>query len=192
MSERYLQPEVHVVITQQPGVDGISSPARLTQIETDLATMLGRPVIDALDDVPNVSASSPDDGDALVYDADSGEWEAGLVQSGIYRVWNYTTELHGPFSTLQTTPPLYADIHHAVPDRARIHLNVGTSGDAVAAGNHTHAQPLPTRVTTSPQGYISGGSQALGSTSADCLRRGGLILTWCLNVATDRWWPRNP
>ena len=116
-------------------------------------------------DLSDVDLSGIENGQVLVWDVSTETWRAGMVQSGIYRVFDWDVELDGPFNLIQTVRPLFAQVHPGYADRARIGINVGTAADTVAAGNHTHTQPLPTRVAAGPSGYISGGSQSLGSTT---------------------------
>lgn len=171
MIDTYLQPEVHIVITQVPGVDGIASSVRLAQIEADLATVIARPEILGLGDVPGVDASG-DAGMALLIQED-GSFAFGTQSTGI---------------NLSNSPPggagwetVYDETFRLIPDNdygiradasgdegiVYLRLRWGGSGSSttVSRSDHRHALPTPVRVTTAPSGYMSSGTRSLGSTS---------------------------
>lgn len=68
--------DVLLIQVARPGVDGIGTPGDYATIRADVATALARVDITQLDDVPDVDAASPSDGDALLWDAGTSEWVA--------------------------------------------------------------------------------------------------------------------
>lgn len=68
--------DVFLIQVARPGVDGIGTPGDYATIRADVATALARVDITQLDDVPDVDAASPSDGDALLWDAGTSEWVA--------------------------------------------------------------------------------------------------------------------
>lgn len=104
-------------------------------------------------------------GTALIKQED-GSFAFGTVSGAIDRIGNAGTE-ENSYGVRWIS--LRRGIAFAESSPGTVFLDVvygGTGGsNSVARSDHTHAQPLPVRVTTAPSGYISGGSQPLGSTS---------------------------
>lgn len=117
-------------------------------------------------DLSDIDVSGISDGDVLIWDSDAQVWEPGTAQSGISRVIDWDTDIgDGPYTELQTAPPLYAVEHPGFPNRARIGVNIGTTANTVAAGNHTHRLPAYERAEFGPTGYMSGGIRQLATRS---------------------------
>lgn len=162
MTDAYLQPEVHIIITQVPGVDGISSPARLTQIESDLALLESRPAITRLTDIPDV-AGAPSDGDTILYNDATDAWEPGVVLGSIHRVSNFGDGANSSYGVNHLV--LREGLEKANSAAGEVFLRpvYGTSANTVAAGNHTHSPQAPTRAIGTPSGTLSSGTRTLVS-----------------------------
>lgn len=164
MVDTYLQPEVHIVLTQTPGVDGTPSTSRLTQIENDLATLLGRPVITQLADVPDVVGPFAN-GQVLVWDDTDEEWRPGSVNLPIQATAFGGTPLATAFRILDTTFGLTMTADEPFPgvERVRIQANFAGTGDAntIARSNHTHTLPANTRAFATASGTLSSGTRTL-------------------------------
>lgn len=164
VTDTLMQPDVHIVITQQPGVDGVSSPAQIAQIESDLADVKARPVIASLTDLQDVTGT-PMEGDTIVYDAVAGEWEtrtfAATIQTfdGVGNPVNMTTRnIYAGFGMGNTVPA-------GDPFGTMISVVMGTTANTVAAGNHAHTNPLPVFEPFNATGYMSGSSRTVVSKS---------------------------
>lgn len=164
MTDTLLLPEVHIVVTQVPGVDGLASPARLTQIEADLDTLHSRPIINKLVDIPDVVGPFSS-GQTLVYDADDAEWIAGDASQPIQPTAFGSSPLVPSFRILNTTFGLTmtADEPFAGVARVSIQANFAGTGDAntVARSNHTHSLPVNTRAFATATGTLSSGTRSL-------------------------------
>lgn len=115
-------------------------------------------------DLSDVDLSGIEDGQALLWDESANAWHVGTVQSGLDSVFDWDTAVgDGPFTSLQVTRPLNAEVHPGNPQRARIGVNVGTTVSTVARGNHTHQRPAIYRPPILPGGYMSGGTRSLAS-----------------------------
>lgn len=162
MTDTYLLPEVHIIITQVPGVDGIASPIRLTQIENDLATILGRPVINELADISDVDTAGSE-GDALIKQSD-GSFAFGTVSGAIDRIGNAgTAENSYGVSYIS----LRNGIEFAPSSAGTVFIQpvTGTTSGTLASGPHNHRLPAYERAEFGPTGYMSGGSRQLASQS---------------------------
>lgn len=132
-------------------VDWLALKNRVTIVEgMDLASL------------PDVDLTSLADGNVLIWDDDAEMWIVGTLQSGI-RVRDHLANI-----IAETASDLTFRLGITASqsgDRTYIQPIYGTAANTVAEGNHTHMQPLPSRVTTAPSGYMSGGTRSLGSTS---------------------------
>lgn len=158
------------IIPGQAG-DGITPP-EYTALRSDIDDLLARPVIDEVDDIPNVNAPTPADGDALVYDEGSGEWVAASPGDPL------TVKQPGSGLTVPNVRTIVAwrgvDIETSDQDNT-VFLQgqfAGSGGAATytaAKSDHTHPVPLITREPISPGGYLSGGTRNLASTNVTLL-----------------------
>lgn len=164
MVDTYLLPEVHIVITQVPGVDGTASTARLGQIESDLAIVLARPAIEALDDVPDVDVAGATAGQSLIRNAANDGWEPGTPVTGISVKDNTDTGATG-VTTIDFIRGLRAT--EQVPGEVDITIDYGGTGSSanVARADHWHANPLPVFQSFGASGYMSGGTRQVVSRS---------------------------
>lgn len=155
MTDTYLLPEVHIVITQVPGVDGTPSTARLTQIENDLATILGRPAIEKLTDINDV-IGTPVDGDTIIWNADDSEWIPGIPITGI-NVQRSGTPIASDVTTLNINQSM--NVSDSGGGEVSVFPVWGTAANTFAQGNHTHTNPLPVFQPFNATGYMSGGTR---------------------------------
>lgn len=121
-----------------------------------------------LGDLADVDTSSVADGDAIVYDAGADAWVPGIASVPIPGRHD-TNEIIGDIKEIATSTERGTTSVESefVSGRYIVGVNFGGTGTstAVARSDHAHFQPIPERVSTVPSGYISGGSQPLGSTS---------------------------
>lgn len=162
MTDTYLQPEVHIIITQTPGVDGITNPARLTQIETDLATVMSRPAIYAIDDIPDVSVTSATDGDALLYNSATSMWEPGATTGAISQVDSETGASVLDVSRIFTRRGITV-VDSGFAGVAYVQPIYGTGANTVAEGRHAHALHQDSAFPFAPSGVLSSGTRTLVS-----------------------------
>lgn len=164
MVDTLLLPEVHIVITQVPGVDGIASPARLSQIESDIAIIMGRPAIEELGDIPDVEVGSPSAGQSLMRNATNDGWEPGTPASSI-DIKDDTIAAATDVTILDFRRGLRAT--EQVPGEVDVTLEYGGTGSStnVARADHWHANPLPVFQPFNASGYLSGGSRQVVSRS---------------------------
>lgn len=162
MVDTYLQPEVHIVITQSPGVDGTTSTARLGQIESDLAIVLARPAIEALDDVPDVDAAGATAGQSLLRNAANTGWEAGTPVTGI-SVKDDTLPAATGVTTLDFRRGLRAT--EQVPGEVDVTIDYAGTGSAtsVARSDHTHSIRIDQTLPIPASGTLSSGTRPLVS-----------------------------
>lgn len=164
MTDTYLLPEVHIVITQVPGVDGIASPARLTQIETDLATVLTRPDVATLGDIPDVNAPAPVNGDVIRWNATTETWDAVAPGSGIQirDDGGSSTGFFEPNAVMIWARPGLA-VSAGTPGAVFLAPVFGTAANTIAQGNHTHGLYPDTVLPFSASGTLSSGTRTLVS-----------------------------
>ena len=157
------------IIPGQAG-DGITLP-EYTALRNDINDLLARPVIDEIDDIPNVNAATPDDGDALLYDEASNTWIPGASGGTIATV-------RGDSTTINDVPEIVAWRGIQVqtggtPGAAYMSVVFAGSGGVgtytAAKSDHDHPLPLITREPISPGGYLSGGTRNLASTNVTLL-----------------------
>lgn len=165
MADTYLLPEVHIVITQTPGVDGTSNTARLAQIESDLATLLGRPVITELNDIVDVNAPAPAEGQTIIWDEAAGEYINGVPDTGIEVQRSGSSQGVG-VTRLNFNQALNILITEG-GQRADIFPVWGGTGtaDSFSRSDHTHTNPLPIFQPFNATGYMSGGTRQVVSRS---------------------------
>lgn len=66
--------EIFLIEVARPGRDSVAAPVDYATMQADVTTLLSRPNIQTLDDVPDVDAGTPADGDVLVWDGISSGW----------------------------------------------------------------------------------------------------------------------
>lgn len=148
-----------------PGLGTVMPAGDLTPAEVQALRDDVQAVLDLeLGDLSNVSEAGKSEGLVLAVQSD-GTWAPGETAGAIERVstnWNSNEALDVELITVGQG----IDVNGSLgANRAHLQLVYGTEANTVAQGNHSHPQPLPTRVTTAPSGYISGGSQSLGTAS---------------------------
>lgn len=118
-------------------------------------------------DLSDVDLTDIDEGMLLGWDAGDELWRpVNPTPAGLDYVRDWQgNHVMAPVRRLQFSRTLTAVPHGSIPGMIVVIPNVGTAANTLAAGDHVHTQPLPVRVTTAPSGYISGGSQPLGSTA---------------------------
>lgn len=161
MTDTYLHPEVHVVITQTPGVDGLPTAARLAQIEDDLAAMLGRPVIARVVDIPDV-AGTPTDGQILTYNEAGAEWNVSDPLMGV-SVQRSGVPQGGPVDTLNMNTAF--NVSNSGGGIVSVWPVWGGTGsaDSFARSDHTHQVPDNRRIIFGATATLSSGSRTLVS-----------------------------
>lgn len=167
MTSIYMEPDVHIIVTQVPGVDGGGGTAgQIAQIEADLATLLARPQITNLDAVPDVNAPSPSGGDALVFDSATGEWQNREITGSIEAVrvregaGNWPAVV-APVTNIAFYNGLTAISSGLDSQRAVVQPAYGITANTVAEGNHTHLQPWDEYKVIAPSGTLSTGTRML-------------------------------
>lgn len=156
---------IHRVMT--PGLDGngITNPEAIA-LRNDLDALLERPVIDELDDIPNVSADSPDDGDTLVYNDATDMWESGSVSGAIARVDDHNSaQVEPDVHRLTFDAGLTARRAGAGWAAASVRFAGSGSASTAARSDHTHTIMENGRAEFGPQGYMASGTRQLVSTS---------------------------
>ena len=157
--------DVTVVHAGYVGLDGESADAaRMAAIEADLATMLARPVITALGDIPDVDETGAAAGQAVLRNATNDGYELGdpsgaisSVSGGASTVADVSEIEVGNGLELGATGPGYVFIQPVF---------VGTgSANTVARSDHTHTTPSWANTYWDSTGNISSGTRTLGSKS---------------------------
>ena len=141
--------EIFIIEIGRRGRDGDYTGASEVALLKNRATALeARANITKLDDVPDVDAATPTNGQVLTWDGSA--WSAATPASAVSGV----TDSASVDLTL-ASGNITADVKYA-----------GTGSASTAArSNHTHTNPAPTRAPFGPQGYMSSGTRSLGSTS---------------------------
>ena len=140
---------------------GNLTPAEVQALRDDVQAVLDL----ELGDLSNVSEAGKEPGLVLAVQED-GSWAPGETTGVIERVsTNWNSNAVDEVSLISVGPGIDVNTSFSESGRAHLQLVFGATTDTIARGNHNHVQPLPVRVTTAPSGYISGGSQPLGSTS---------------------------
>ena len=152
-----------------PGLGTVVPTGNLTPAEVQALRDDVQAVLDLeLGDLSNVTEADKVTGLVLTVQ-DDGTWAPQTMTGMLDRVgtnWpagNVTTV--NDVSALVFTPGISVAESGANPGLVLVSPVFGSTSDTIARGSHTHVQPVPVRVTTAPSGYISGGSQPLGSTS---------------------------
>jgi len=150
----------HVIAPGLPG-DGFTAP-EAAALRADVTSLLSRPVIDKLTDIPDV-VGTPSDGQVPVYSADDDEWHPGEVVGTISAVYDHTDTVVVENATSITAKGGLTARAGTGPGAAVLEANIGTSATTVAAGNHTHSirPKVPFRYTAT--GSLSGGTRTLAS-----------------------------
>lgn len=154
-----------VFMTQiaRPGLSGDGMDvAEYAALRADMNTMLARPAIHQLLDIPDVNGA-PVDGDTLVYDAATNEWSPAAIPNGI-RVSPDAEDDPWPGVNLMIfTGGLSAVRSSLYPNIVTVVPNVTGSGTsyAMARVDHTHAIRLPARVPFPATGSHSAGTRSL-------------------------------
>lgn len=152
----------HIAAPGLPG-DGFTAPEAAT-LRNDIDTLLGRPVITELDDIPDVDAAAPTDGDTLVYNASTEQWES-VAPVGSVRVLDNGTEEVPNATSLDFGQGI--NITPVSSSYAVASVAFGGTGDGGSAAkwDHTHNLPQTGRTPIVPQAYMSGGTRTLATTS---------------------------
>ena len=139
-----------VLKLQNRGMPGTGiSEIEKNQIASDLASLLGRPVIDEIADVPDVAISSPTQGDVLVFNSTANEW---------------VNEPPSASLTVSDTDSVDLTLDGTELSAAVRFGGNGTASTASRA-DHWHRTDSIIRHTFGPTGYMSGGSRTLRTSS---------------------------
>lgn len=147
------------IIPGQPGT-GMDE-AEFAALRNDIDTLLTKPVIDELLDIPDVTGT-PADGDSLVWDAGDDRWETRAIAGNIARVDDHTSSQVEP-NVSRLTANVGLTAARAGSGWVAIHARFAGSGSAnlVARSDHTHAAPYRTRSPFSATGTLSSGTRTL-------------------------------
>ena len=151
----------HIAAPGLPG-DGFTAP-EATVIRDDLDDLLARPVITKLDDVPDVNASSPTNGQALAWDSASSTWKPVGVGSPVSTQSGGAGTLFGPVSIFDFRTGLTVAQHSTYPTLAIVTPVYGTTANTIAQGNHAHVMYLDRAFPFAETGTLSGGTRTLVS-----------------------------
>lgn len=150
---------IHYIASPGLPGDGFTAPEALV-IRNDLDTLLARPVITELDDVPDVDTAGAT-GTALIKQAD-GTWAARVIPTGIdfYRGAGFATEIPD-ITRVDLGPGLW--IQHISSGRAMLEALFGGTGssNSVARQDHTHNLHADQHFPFSASGTLSGGTRTL-------------------------------
>lgn len=141
---------------------GDLTPAEVQALRDDLADAMDK----GLGDLNDVDTTG--DTDMVLFKQSDGTFAFGSMAGSMAEVgqnWGSPVPVFTDIHSLRFRPGLYVEESDVNPGLVLVGPVFGTTINTIAQGSHTHFQPLPTRVTTAPSGYISGGSQPLGSTS---------------------------
>lgn len=159
----------HVMVPGLPGT-GFTAP-EATQMRTDMDTMLARPVIDALDDIPDVNATGPEDGQVLVWDDAANAWVLASLGNPV-AVTAFGDLLSPAIDSARIIDfaaglTVTSDEPFAGFPRATASVNFAGTGGAFTAArsDHTHTNTAPTITTFAGTGYMSGGNRTLVTTN---------------------------
>lgn len=155
----------HIAAPGLPG-DGFTVPEAAI-LRADLDTLLARPVVTQLDDIPDVNVSGVTDAQVLRYDAATDTWiagAAGRVIANVQEAWGAGTLVE---DVAALRPMEGISVVEGTPGTAYLKLEFGGTGTStsVARSNHTHTHLQIGRVPISPQAYMSGGTRTLATTS---------------------------
>lgn len=147
-----------------PSSDGVRwAYSELVRVGLITGLIIDSALIDNLDDLQDVNAPAPNDGDFLRYETLSGTWVAATSGGAGSVAWDDVT---GKPATYPPDAHAHAgeDITSGTVSTAR--LSVGPGGSQVAAGNHTHAD------------YVStlGDDTMTGSLYLDLPASGGIVV----------------
>lgn len=144
-----------------PG-DGFTKP-EAAQLRSDLDDLLARPVIDELDDIPNVDAASPSAGDALQFDGTN--WVPVELVNGIDLYTGSTLRVEGANDIRASNGLEFTD--SSTDGRSWLLPIYGGTGSAnrISRSDHRHSNPLPEFHLFSATGYMSGGTRQIISRS---------------------------
>lgn len=160
------KPFLHIIaIPGLPG-SGFTAP-EAAAIRDDVDTLLSRPVITQLNDVPDVNTTAASDGNVLVYDSDTNTWGASpgalplsVTADGEPMADNVSIVDAGT-GLLKSNDVVFGR------NRALLSVNFGGTGSSgeVARRDHTHTAPSAARATFNATGYLSTGSRTLATTT---------------------------
>lgn len=139
--------DVQIIEVQHRGLPGTGMTlAEYTTLRSDANTLLARPVITILDDVPDVILTSPAAGHILVRDA-AGNWVN-----------------QAPSPAITVTDSASIDLTLTGTDLTAAAIFAGSgSASTVARSDHAHTADTVTRATFGPGGYMSTGTRSLAS-----------------------------
>src|SRR5690554_169004 len=151
--------DVKTHIRQVPGLPGESADeARMSAIEGDLTTLLARPAITELSDIPDVDDSGKAAGKALLVNNAADGYELGDPSGAIALV-----DSIADVSTLTTG----AGLTSSEPDTGEAELAVAFAGtgsaDTASRSDHTHTIAGAGFVTYEAKGSLSSGSMTLAT-----------------------------
>lgn len=153
----------HIGVPGLPG-DGFTAP-EASALRTDVNEILARPNIAGLDDIPDVNAAAPGDGESLIYNSATGKWDTGVSTGSI----NTVRQTWGDTTTVSAVNDLAIDAGLQVSPSgvgtAILSVRLGGTGSSylVARQDHTHVifadRPFPFVAS----GTLSGGTRTLVS-----------------------------
>lgn len=150
-----------VIATGPPG-DGFDAAAAL-QMRNDMDTMLARPVVETLTDIPDV-VGDPSDGDSIVWDAADDRWETRAVAGNIARVDDRTsTQVEPNVSRLTFEAGLTARRAGAGWAAASVVFAGPGSANSAARSDHVHPNVQVPAMTIPESGSLSSGTRTLVS-----------------------------
>lgn len=158
----------HIAAPGLPG-DGFTA-TEAAIIRNDLDALLARPIIDALDDIPNVTDNATT-GQSIVKQAD-GSWAGANVGLPISATQHDNPFPAGSGSNIRTinvygyglTPTVDDVLGH---NRLNLQVKFGGTGasSSVARADHTHQIFADREFLVSPSGTLSGGTRTLVNSS---------------------------
>lgn len=152
-----------------PGASGSGmTTAEYTTLRNDINTILTRPAISFLTDIPDV-VGTPSDGDVLIYNGADAEWQPGAIEAGLGAVYDASDTL-----VMEDVRAITAKAGVTAragtgsdPNHAVIEVQfdgTGTSNKAARA-DHTSSPIVAAREEFGPAAYMSSGTRSLKSTS---------------------------
>lgn len=132
---------IHIIAAPGLAGDGFTAPEAAT-LRSDIDTLLGRPIVTELNDVPDVDTTGATDGQALLYNAGTDEWKPGASGGTIRRIaeaWGDSTMVEH----VSTLRPLHGiSVEAGDPGTAYLKLEFGGTGSAVSAARSDHHHNL--------------------------------------------------
>lgn len=117
----------------------------------------------AIADLAGVDMTGIVDGDALVYDEETGLLVPGTAGGTLAYVQDRGADLMEDVERINFGGGLHAVPNQSHPNTVNVASVFGTSANTVAEGDHTHVLPTTYREPIIPQDYMSSGTRPLAS-----------------------------